>query len=207
MPTDERVLAIPTSHFQAIGAFQGFRHADLVYCEAILDPRHFGFHRRNDVETDLAFKQLIPYVILCCGERVFHYRRGAAGTEKRLLAMRSIGIGGHISEQDASGTGDAYRNGMERELREEVTFGAIARETLIGFINDDRTFVGSVHLGVVHRLELEIEAVTANEAAIADAGFATVAELWAEREEFETWSQFAFEALIARSKAPIQSFA
>ena len=197
MPTDERVLAIPTSHFQAIGAFQGFRPADAAYSEAILDPRHFGFHRRKEVETDPAFKQLIPYVILCCGERMFHYRRGAAGTEKRLLAMRSIGIGGHISEQDASG--DAYTNGMARELREEVTFGAIASESLIGFINDDRTFVGSVHLGVVHRLELEIEAVTANEAAIADGGFATVAELWAEREEFETWSQFVLEALIARS--------
>ena len=199
MPTDERVLAIPTSHFQAIGVFQGFRLADAAYSKAILDPQHFGFHRRKDVETDPAFKQLIPYVILCCGERVFHYRRGAAGTEKRLLAMRSIGIGGHISEQDASGDGDAYTNGMARELREEVTFGAIARATLIGFINDDRTFVGSVHLGVVHRLELESEDVTANEAAIADAGFATVAELWAEREQFETWSQFALEALIARS--------
>ena len=207
MPTDERVLAIPTVHFQAIGAFQGFRPADVAYREAILDPRHFGFHRRKEVETDPAFKQLIPYVILCCGERMFHYRRGAAGTEKRLLAMRSIGIGGHISEHDASGDGDAYTNGMGRELREEVTFGAIASESLIGFINDDRTFVGSVHLGVVHRLELEIEAVTANEAAIADTGFATIAELWAEREQFETWSQFVLEALIARSKAPGQSFA
>ncbi len=199
MPTDERVLAIPTAHFHAVGAFQGYRTADDAYRANILDPRHFGFHRRKEVETDPAFKQLIPYVILCCGERVFHYRRGAAGTEKRLLAMRSIGIGGHISEQDANGDGDAYTNGMWRELREEVTFGAIASESLIGFINDDRTFVGSVHLGVVHRLELESEDVTANEAAIADAGFATVAELWAEREQFETWSQFALEALIARS--------
>ncbi len=199
MPTDECVLAIPTAHFQAVGAFQGYRIADEAYRANILDPRHFGFHRRKEVETDPAFKQLIPYVILCCGERVFHYRRGAAGTEKRLLAMRSIGIGGHISEQDASGDGDAYTNGMGRELREEVTFGAISRETLIGFINDDRTFVGSVHLGVVHRLELESEDVAANEAAIADAGFATVAELWAEREQFETWSQFVLEVLIARS--------
>ena len=91
MPTDECVLAIPTAHFQAVGAFQGYRIADEAYRANILDPRHFGFHRRKEVETDPAFKQLIPYVILSCGERVFHYRRGAAGTEKRLLAMRSIG--------------------------------------------------------------------------------------------------------------------
>lgn len=195
MPTDERVLVIPTERFRAAGYFHGFRAADDAYLAALLDPAGFGFRPRSEVETDPAFKQLIPYVVLRCGGDVFHYRRGSAGTEKRLAALRSVGIGGHISEADAAGGENAYRTGMLRELTEEVEVGGGWSEHLLGFINDDRTFVGSVHLGVVHLFELESPAVRAREAALADAGFAPLAELVAARDEFETWSQFVFDAL------------
>lgn len=197
MPTDERVLVIPTAHFQAVGSFQGFRPSADAFRQALLDPRQFSFRPRSAVETDPSFKQLIPYVVLRSGGELFHYRRGASGTEKRLQSLRSVGIGGHISEADAVGPADLYTNGMTRELTEEVTIGGRYTERLIGFINDDRTFVGSVHLGVVHLLELEEAAVRSNEDALADAGFSSEGRLWDEREQFETWSQFALEMLRA----------
>src|SRR5215471_18559418 len=103
MPMDEKVLVIPTERFRAVGYFHGFRAATNTYRAAILDTTAFDFRPRYEVETDPSFKQLIPYIVLKCGEQVFHYRRGASGTEKRLEALRSIGIGGHISEADAAG--------------------------------------------------------------------------------------------------------
>ena len=194
MPTDERVLVIPAAHFRAAGAFHGFRRADAAYRAAILDPAAFAFRPRSEVETDPAFKQLIPYVVLRCGDDLFHYRRGAAGTETRLAALRSVGIGGHVSEADAAG-GDAYRAGMWRELGEEIALDAGHGERLLGFINDDRTPVGRVHLGVVHVLDLDRPSATPKEAAIADAGFAPLADLLARAGEFETWSQFVLAEL------------
>src|SRR5688500_10825301 len=113
MPTDERVLVIPTAQFRAAGYFHGFRPADEAYRAAVLDPAAYSFRPRREVETDPSFKQLIPYVVLRYGGELFHYRRGGSGTEKRLAALRSVGIGGHISEGDGSG-GDAYRAGMLR---------------------------------------------------------------------------------------------
>jgi predicted NUDIX family phosphoesterase len=195
MPTDERVLCIPTAHFHALGYFHGFRLADVPYRHALLDPSQFSFRPRSQVETDPSFKQLIPYVLLRHGDSLFHYRRGSAGTETRLQALRSLGIGGHISEQDAVGPGDPYANGMMREVMEEVTVGGTWSERLLGFINDDRTPVGSVHLGIVHLFELERADVRSNEAALADGGFAPLAKLLVDRERFETWSQFAMEML------------
>lgn len=195
MPSDERVLVIPTERFRAAGYFHGFRPADDAFRAAILDPAAFSFRPRSEVETDPGFKQLIPYIVLMCEGRVFHYRRGSAGGEKRLTAKRSIGIGGHISEADAAGKGDLYRNGMQRELTEEIELGTPFTERLLGFINDDSTPVGSVHLGVVHLFQLASPLATPREAALADPGFAPPSELLANRGEFETWSQFVLSEL------------
>jgi predicted NUDIX family phosphoesterase len=195
VPLDEKVLVIPTERFRAAGYFHGLRAAPADYRAALLDPAHFSFRPRYEVETDPTFKQLIPYIVLRCGELLFHYRRGAAGTETRLQALRSVGIGGHISEADATGGTDPYQTGMLRELTEEVRLACGYREACVGFINDDRTPVGSVHLGVVHVFDLDAPAARANEAALADAGFAPLGELARAAEQFETWSQFVLEFL------------
>jgi predicted NUDIX family phosphoesterase len=201
MAVDEKVLVIPSARFQATGYFHGFREADDAFRAKLLVPGAYEFRPRSEVETDSNYKQLIPYVVLKCGTDLFHYRRGAGGTEKRLQALRSIGIGGHICVEDAGPVGesqvrlDAYETGMRRELFEEVEIGCHWKEHFLGFINDDRTPVGSVHLGVVHLFELETHSVRAREEALADAGFAPLTELVAAAPEFETWSQFVLAEL------------
>jgi predicted NUDIX family phosphoesterase len=192
MPASELVLCIPRSQLVAAGLFHGFRPTDPAFAARLLDPAGFSFRPRSEVETDPNFKQLIPYVVLRYGGAVFHYRRGGSGTETRLHAKRSVGIGGHINETDGA---DAYTAGMLRELHEEVSIAAHSPGGPIGFINDDTTPVGAVHLGVVHVFDLHEPTVTAREAAIADGGFTSVAELAATRGEFETWSQFVLEVL------------
>jgi predicted NUDIX family phosphoesterase len=52
-----------------------------------------------------------------------------------------------------------------------------------------------VHLGVVHLFELNEPRAHSREAALAEAGFAPLAELLAEANQFETWSQFVLEEL------------
>jgi len=195
MPTDERVLVIPSARFHAAGYFHGFLRANEAFRTAILDPTNYQFLPRSRVETDAGFKQLIPYVVLRCGTDLFHYRRGSSGTETRLQSLRSIGIGGHISEDDARSSTDPYRTGMLREVTEEVELGCVWTDTFLGFINDDRTPVGQVHLGVVHAFDLESPSARPRESALAEAAFAPIAALITARNEFETWSQFVLAEL------------
>jgi predicted NUDIX family phosphoesterase len=191
----EEVLVVPAARFAAAGEFHGFRPYSKAFRDALLDPAYFSFRPRAEVETDPEFKQLIPYVVMKCGPEVFHYTRGASGTETRLRALRSIGLGGHITRGDGGESADPYRAGMHRELTEEVLIDSPWTETPLGFIYDGRTPVGEVHIGVVHVLELEEPLVWPREAAIHDAGFAPLADLMRKRDEFETWSQFAMEAM------------
>src|SRR5882757_8802237 len=106
MAHDESVLGIPAAHLEAWGIFRGLRATNATERRRLLDPAQFAFRPRSQCETDPSFKQLIPYIVLRCGSQIFHYRRGMAGTEKRLQSLRSIGIGGHISTADAVGGDD-----------------------------------------------------------------------------------------------------
>jgi predicted NUDIX family phosphoesterase len=186
----ERVLVVPTDAFHAAGLFHGFCPNVADYLPRLFDPALLSFRPRSEVETDPSFKQIIPYVVLRCGDLVFHYTRGQKGSEARLRALRSIGIGGHISETDQSLFGDSYRQGLRREVAEEVHIETTYAERCIGLINDDRTPVGQVHLGIVHVFDLAEPKACRAEAALARAGFAPLAELRQQADEFETWSQF-----------------
>lgn len=190
----ERVLVIPTEVFHRAGIFQGFSPRAGHYLPLLFDPRHLTFLARSQAETDPAFKQLVPYVVLRCGEQVFHYTRGKRATETRLQALRSIGVGGHINEQDSGLFADLYRDAMLREVAEEVYLETGYVERCLGLINDDSTPVGQVHLGIVHVFELEEPNVRRREQALTQAGFAPLTELREQRAEFETWSQFLLEA-------------
>src|SRR5271170_7153842 len=153
--SDELVLVIPTKVLHDAGLFQGLNRDVEHYLPRLLDPRHFTFLPRSRAEDDPSFKQLIPYVVMKHGGQVFHYKRGQGAGEKRLRALRSIGIGGHINPIDHATGEHPYRQGMLRELAEEVILATAYHETCLGFINDDSTPVGQVHLGIVHLFELE----------------------------------------------------
>jgi predicted NUDIX family phosphoesterase len=197
----EHVLVVPTPVFHRLGHFQGFCGDTEPYLRGLLDPSHTSYRPRSAMEQDPSFKQLIPYVIFrhrdAAGQtHVFQYTRGKGQGESRLHAKRSIGIGGHISADDAAQT-SAYDEGMRRELEEEVIIDTRYRGGMVGLINDDETEVGRVHLGVVHLLDVERPAVQPRESEIIDAGFRPVSELLSDLARFETWSQICLKSLFA----------
>jgi predicted NUDIX family phosphoesterase len=197
----EDVLVVPRSLFDRAGAFQGFCADTAAYLPALLDPRHTSWRPRATVEDDPSFKQLIPYCVLAWraadgSPRYFAYTRGGGQSEARLRAKRSVGIGGHISSTDGEhGDDTSYEAGMRREIAEEIAIGGGWTSRCVGLINDDSNAVGSVHLGIVHLLELELPEVASRESELVECGFDTLEQLLADRERFETWSQITLDAL------------
>lgn len=196
----EHVLVVPTRRFHELGHFQGFSPDVSKYLARLLDPAHTSYRPRSQMEQDPSFKQLIPYVIFrhidAAGRVcVFQYTRGKGQGEARLHAKRSIGIGGHISADDAS-CHNPYEEGMRRELAEEVNIETPYDGRIAGLINDDETDVGKVHLGVVHLFDVSAPRVSPRESEIVDAGFRPVGELLAELMRFETWSQICLKSLF-----------
>ena len=197
-PSSERVLVVPGAELDRLGRFQGFERDAKRYLSALLVPELMEYRPRSEVEDDPGWKQIIPYVVLRFREQVFCYTRGKSQGEARLHRRRSLGVGGHVAESDAEGrrSFEAYQMAMRRELDEEVEVASAGTMRLVGLINDDSTPVGSVHLGVVHVLELEQPTVRPREEGLAEPEFVPIAELSRSRDEFETWSQICIDAFL-----------
>jgi predicted NUDIX family phosphoesterase len=195
---DERVLVVPSAELDRLGRFQGFSAEAERYLGALLVPELMQYRPRSEVEDDPGFKQIIPYVVFRCDGAVFCYTRGKSQGEARLHRLRSLGVGGHVSEADAQGrkTLAAYESAMRREIDEEVAIKSRGDVRRVGLINDDATPVGAVHLGVVHLFELERPRVIPREEGLADAEFLPLSTVWTIRHEFETWSQICVESFL-----------
>jgi len=194
----ERVLVVPAAELDRLGRFQGFSDEAERYLSALLAPGLGAFRPRSEVEEDPSLKQIIPYVVFRSGDSVFCYTRGKSQGEARLHRLRSLGVGGHVAEEDADGraTLDAYEMALRRELDEEVAVDSDGTIRRVGLINDDSTPVGQVHLGVVHVYDLARPAVIPREDGLAEPGFVPLADLRDQAERFETWSQICLRAFL-----------
>lgn len=195
----EQVLVVPTLLFHEVGHFQGFTTQVEPYVNTLLDPAHTSYRPRDEMEQDPSFKQLIPYCIFMHAGQIFHYRRSKGQGETRLHSKCSIGVGGHISTLDISEEDHAYVLGMKREIEEEVEIQGNYTHRLIGMLNDDLTEVGKVHLGIVHLFEVDQPKVFPREESMIETGFSSPADLLAQLDQFETWSQICLQAVFSQS--------
>lgn len=195
---DENILVIKRALFDQLGSFQGLNFEPQKYLDAILSRGNNFFLPRARAENDPTHKQIVPYAVIACGDKVLYYVRGKKAGEQRLVAKGSIGIGGHMNDNDESlfaWDEAAYRAGVEREVNEEIKIDTRFEDRIVALLNDDTTEVGRVHLGVVHVFKLAEPKVEKREAMITNLGFLGKDELIARRESLETWSQLCVDAI------------
>jgi len=194
----ENILVVRRFLFEQLGAFQGLCFEVDRYLPAFLARENNFFTPRGPAETNPEFKQIIPYVLLVHGDRVFHYVRGKKAGEQRLVAKGSLGIGGHMNDGDEGLFAldrEAYNVAVQREVAEEVFIETRYTNHVVALLNDDANEVGKVHLGVVHIFRLESDAARKREGMITESGFLTIPELRVRRAALETWSQLCLDGL------------
>lgn len=203
---EEMILVVRRSLLEQLGMFQGVNLDVQKYLPVFLARENNHFMARSAAETDPTFKQIIPYVLLVHEGRVLHYVRGKKAGEQRLAAKGSIGIGGHMNDQDEGLFAldmDAYLEGVRREICEELSVQTKFTNYIVGLLNDDSNEVGKVHLGVIHVFRLETDNVQKREAMITNLEFLSKQQLLEKREAMETWSQICvdhLDLLLAQAK-------
>ncbi len=195
---DENILVVRRELLEQLGMFQGLCFDVARYLPSLLARENNFFTPRAPAETNPSLKQIIPYVLLVHGDRIFHYVRGKKSGEQRLVAKGSLGIGGHMNDGDEglfSLDEGAYREAVQREVNEEMFVETAYTNHIVALLNDDSNEVGKVHLGVVHIFRLATDAARKRESVITEAGFVPIAELRTRRDALETWSQLCLDGI------------
>jgi len=153
------------------------------------------FRKRNEIEEDTNFLQLIPYIILKNDNKFFVTER--IGGEKRLIGGYSIGLGGHINPCDTNGIHSVYEC-IKRELLEEV--GLFSNEynnsSFSIIINTNENIVDAVHIGLVFFVETKKENIEIKEKTKLKGSWVEKKDLKNFYEKFESWSKIVFDNVI-----------
>ncbi|AGX87066.1 NUDIX domain-containing protein [Candidatus Symbiobacter mobilis] len=163
------------------------------------------WRERSEVEHDERILQPIVYLVLLDGQhRAWCYQR--RGGDARLDTLRSCGVGGHVDREDAGNAAtpldvrQTLHNALLRELAEEL--GAAPHDICdlhpYGWIYEDSTPVGRVHLGVLYRATwcAAMEPTPSHGEKLAALGFHAMEEI-AQDLRFEGWSRLAVGQLLA----------
>jgi predicted NUDIX family phosphoesterase len=197
----ERVLVLPRADVPGGCDFRGIRLADEATLDALRTAvaAHGRYVERAVAEEDPDHKQLVPYVVVRDGDKVFLMERTDAGGDRRLHGKASIGVGGHLNPVDDGE--DALMAGLRREWTEELVAGWTPDFRLVGMLNDDTNPVGAVHLGVVFEVDAAGRPIEVRERDKLMGGFATAETVRAAWDRLETWSQLVADAIIGLDPA------
>lgn len=190
---EEQILVVPRKEiFAGQEAWTGMKKVDPdTYLELI--KTHQQFHPRSVMETDPAYKQIIPYLVFAHKDKYFLMQRSANASEQRLKNKYSLGIGGHIRKEDM--TTNALVDWAQREFHEEVRYVDSFNIKPLGLLNDDSNDVGKVHIGFVFLVEGATPDISIK-SELKTGKLLSLQELKLYFTYMETWSQMLFEFLM-----------
>jgi len=199
---DEKILVVARRQLFPEGAFQGFLPiVDFsAYQELIMENRQFFW--RSEMEGDPSFKQIIPYLVFCHEDRYFLMRRRGDASEARLKNKYTLGIGGHIRQEDM--LDESLVNWAKREFAEEVCYDGGLTISALGLINDETNSVGQVHTGFVFLLQGDAASISVK-SELKEGELMSLEQMAPSYANMETWSQMVFDFLVARQAAALSA--
>lgn len=189
---DEDILVINTKIlFQNSPAWYGVNPDITTYTNLITT--HGSFMPRAHAETNPNYKQIIPYIVFLFGDKIFVMQRKKTASEQRLAGKLSIGIGGHVRQEDI--TSNDITAWALREFQEEVTYTGLHTVQNLGVLNDDSSEVGKVHLGIILLFRGNSNQISINDEHKSGI-LLTRDECLALKPNMESWSQICLDFLI-----------
>ena len=160
--------------------------------------RAHAFLPREDVENDSTKKQIIAHCVIERGDSVFMTKRLKKQTESRLHGLHSIGVGGHINTEDVVDGVNVVKEGLLRELNEEVFISPDYETEFLGIINDNATSVNSVHCGACYKIKLKSGDCSVKETEKMEGSFVKLDELGDYYEYLEGWSKIVVNSVYGK---------
>lgn len=190
---DELILVVKRSElFKTTPAWHGLNNQAMdAFLTTISEKKEFL--PRSLMEEDPTYKQIIPYLVFKHENKYFVMQRRSTTSEQRLKNKFSLGIGGHIRQEDI--TDNSIFNWARREFDEEVSYKGNLEIQTLGILNDDSNDVGKVHIGLVLLLNGDSANISVK-SELKSGELKTFTECKNMAESLESWSQLILPKLI-----------
>lgn len=189
---NENILVIKRNLLFPETAFQGIRPIEDGFFDLVEEQKEFL--PRPQMEEDPLYKQIIPYLIFKFQDRYFLMQRKSTSSEQRLKNKYSLGIGGHMRQEDMQQAKTIF-DWAHREFQEEIDYNGNLTIKTLGMLNDDSNPVGQVHVGLVLLLEGDSDAIKVR-SELKSGQLLTISELQTHYEHLESWSQIIFNEIL-----------
>lgn len=178
---------VPTADLYATGVLSPEQTDPLLATCQLLQDCGVWFGPRRYLETDPAWRQLIPYVVVMRRDvdalRFLLYRRTEQAGDERMRGRLAIGLGGHMDLKDCQFNAmdelDLMRTVMVsagRECVEEAGL-SVSNPDVVGLILAKSPMVSSVHVGLVMVVELIGTILVPQEQVLTDFQWLTLDEI------------------------------
>lgn len=188
---NEKILVVKRDHLFPNGLWSGLKEVDFDYYLKLIQEKK-EFVARGPVETDKTYKQIIPYLVFEHEGRYFLMQRKSTSSESRLASKYSLGIGGHLREEDIKGS--TLFEWAQREFDEEINYSGKLDIQPLGVLNDDSNDVGQVHIGFVFLLKGDSSNISIR-SELASGSLLSFEECKVRYAAMETWSQLVLDFL------------
>jgi len=189
---DEHILVVKRSHLFFNGDWHGLAEINFDHYLHIIDHKK-EFHPRSLMETNPVYKQIIPYLVFTHDDKFFLMQRCAQASETRLQNKLTLGIGGHVRQEDLSE--NSLFAWAKREFHEEVDYAGNLTVQPLGIINDDSNDVGKVHIGFVLLLKGDSPEISIK-SELKNGTLVSLHECINQKNYMESWSQFIVDFLV-----------
>ncbi len=189
--TDEHILVVKRDYLFPHGDWHGLQQIDFEHYLHIINHKQ-EFHPRSLMEVNPTYKQIIPYLVFKHNNTFFLMQRRSTASETRLKNKLTLGIGGHIRQEDM--TENSLFAWATREFHEEINYAGNLTVKPLGILNDDTDDVGKVHIGFVFLLTGNSSEISIK-SELKSGKLLSLAECVAQKEGMEGWSQFVIDFL------------
>lgn len=193
MTKQENILVLKKEKFFKENYWQGIKPLTNYQEITNLIETEKEFLPRNLMEEDFRYKQVIPYLVFKNQNTYFLMQRSSNSTEQRLKNKFSLGIGGHMIEEDM--LHKTIEDWAKREFNEEIFYNGDYSVKYLGILNDDSNPVSQVHIGLVLLLDGTTPDIKIK-SELKSGQLLTLNQCADYYDAMESWSQIVYDHLV-----------
>ncbi len=150
------ILVVPREKIQILESSSQQRFGEDAVAEVLRCIDKYGTYLRRDiVEEDSAYVQVVPCAILTNEEDIFLFQRKEKDPKYRLYGRTSIWQGCHVPRQQEQNISSLLKHSLMERVSGSLFLSQVFATEQVGYFRDQSSAESERHLGIFYRIRID----------------------------------------------------